>query len=110
MKTTYTILRNGAFALALLGGASLMSVTASANSFDNEGYFGGSWSSIGPSNYYERRHAGRVGPLYGERVYVAPSYAYGPTYDGPAYDDDYVAGPGVTFIGPGGNVLSIDGE
>ena len=61
---------------------------ASANSVDNEGYFGGSWSSIGPSNYYERRHAGRVGPLYGNRVYVAPSYAYGPSYYGSAYDDD----------------------
>lgn len=33
-------------------------------------------------------YAGRVGPLYGNRVYVAPSYAYGPSYYGSAYDDD----------------------
>ena len=82
------IVRHGAFALALLGGAAITAAPASANSVDNEGYFGGSWSSIGPSNYYERRHAGRVGPLYGNRVYVAPSYAYGPSYYGSAYDDD----------------------
>ena len=90
MKATpvNAILRHSAFALALLGGAAITAAPASANSVDNEGYFGGSWSSIGPSNYYERRHAGRVGPLYGNRVYVAPSYAYGPSYYGSAYDDD----------------------
>jgi hypothetical protein len=94
------MLRDGALALALLGAAALTSAPASANSVDNEGYFGGSWSSIGPTNYYERRHAGRVGPLYGNRnrVYVAPYYAYGPAYYGPsAYygvpDDDYAPGP-----------------
>jgi hypothetical protein len=105
------ILRDGALALALLGGAALTSAPASANSVDNEGYFGGSWSSIGPTNYYERRHAGRVGPLYGNRVYVAPYYAYGPAYYGPsAYygvpDDDYAPGPNLTYVGPGA-VLSI---
>jgi hypothetical protein len=105
-----TILRNGTFALALLGGAALTGAPASANSVDNEGYFGGSWSSIGPSNYDERRHAGRVGPLYGNRAYVAPSYGYGPASYGSAYDDDYVAGPSLTFVGPSGAALTIEGE
>jgi hypothetical protein len=72
MKATpvNAILRHGAFALALLGGAAITAAPASANSVDNEGCFGGSWSSIGP--------------LYGNRVYVAPSYAYArPTTDRP---------------------------
>jgi hypothetical protein len=113
MKATpKSILRHGAVALALLGGAALTAAPASANSIDNEGYFGGSWSSIGPSNYYERRHAGRVGPLYGKRLYAAPYYAYGPAYYGPsAYfgvpdDDGYAPGPNLTYVGPGA-VLSI---
>jgi hypothetical protein len=45
----------------------------------------------GPSNYYQRRNAGRVGPLYSHRVYreydPAP-YAY---YGGPAYYSPYTA-------------------
>jgi hypothetical protein len=104
MKKT---LRNGAVALALVGGAALMSAPASANSVHNEGYFGGSWTSIGPGNYYQRRHAGRVGPLYSHRVYrdYGPGpYAY---YGGPAYYSPYyysygygpplVGGPGIGF-------------
>jgi hypothetical protein len=55
-------LRNETVALVLAGGALLAAAPANANAVDNEGYFGGSWSSIGPSNYYQRRHAGRVGP------------------------------------------------
>jgi hypothetical protein len=98
-------LRSGVLAVTLLGSATLMSVLASANSVHNEGYFGGSWSSIGPGNSYQRRHAGRVGPLYGGRRYYreygpAP-YAY---YGGPAYDSYYydygpplIGGPGIGF-------------
>jgi len=77
-------LRNETVALVLAGGALLAAAPANANAVDNEGYFGGSWSSIGPSNYYQRRHAGRVGPLYSHRVYReygAAPYAY---YGGPA--------------------------
>jgi hypothetical protein len=54
-------LRNGAVALVLAGGALLANAPANANAIHNEGYFGGSWNSIGPSNYYQRRNAGRVG-------------------------------------------------
>jgi hypothetical protein len=63
-------LRHETVALVLAGGALLGAAPANANAVDNEGYFGGSWSSIGPSNYYQRRHAGRVG---------APSIATGST-------------------------------
>jgi len=85
-------LRNGAVALALVGSAALASAPANANSVHNEGYFGGSWSSIGPTNYEQRRHAGRVGPLYsgrfarGTAYYGTGPYAY---YGGPAYDSPY---------------------
>jgi hypothetical protein len=42
MKATpvNAILRHSAFALALLGGAAITAAPASANSVDNEGYFG----------------------------------------------------------------------
>jgi hypothetical protein len=100
-------LRNETVALVLAGGALLAAAPANANAVDNEGYFGGSWSSIGPSNYYQRRHAGRVGPLYSHRVYReygAAPYAY---YGGPAYYSPYyysygygpplIDGPGIGF-------------
>jgi hypothetical protein len=41
-------LRNETVALVLAGGALLAAAPANANAVDNEGYFGGSWSSIGP--------------------------------------------------------------
>jgi len=100
-------LRNETVALVLAGGALLAAAPANANAVDNEGYFGGSWSSIGPSNYYQRRHAGRVGPLYSHRVYReygAAPYAY---YGGSAYYSPYyysygygpplIGGPGIGF-------------
>src|SRR5262249_59890397 len=79
-----TTLRNGALALVLAGSTMLATAPAKANSIHDEGYFGGSWTSIGPSNYAEHRNGGRIGPLYGHRLYryygPAP-YAY---YGGPA--------------------------
>jgi hypothetical protein len=98
-------LRNGAIALLLAGGAALVTAPANANAVHNEGYFGGSWNSIGPTDYYDRRHAGRVGPLYSHRIYRAPApYAY---YGGPAYYSPYyysygygpplIGGPGIGF-------------
>jgi len=91
-------LRNGAFALALIGGAALVSAPASANSIHNEGNFGGTWSSIGPGDYSERGFAGRADPLYeGPHVHVGgPGYAEGPpAYSGlsPYYGYEY--GPGI---------------
>ena len=64
-----TTLRNGALALVLAGSTMLATAPAKANSIHDEGYFGGSWTSIGPSNYAEHRNGGRIGPLYGHRLY-----------------------------------------
>ena len=86
-------LRNETVALVLAGGALLAAAPANANAVDNEGYFGGSWSSIGPSNYYQRRHAGRVGPLYSHRVYP---YAYYGGYSY-GYGPPLIGGPGIGF-------------
>jgi hypothetical protein len=96
-------LRIGALALALGGGAALAPAPANANSIHNEGYFGGSWSSIGPTDYHQRRHAGRVGPLYSHRYYrdygsafyVGPNYYYSPYYYD--YGPPLVGGPGIGF-------------
>jgi hypothetical protein len=105
-----TKIRNSAFALALIGGASLLAAPASAGSVQNEGYFGGSWISIAPSNYEAEEYADRIGPLigplYGERVYVAPVYGYvpdayaPPAYDAP-YDYEFGPAPGDTFVEEG---------
>jgi hypothetical protein len=62
-------LRNGALALLLAGGAMLATAPAKANSIHDEGYFGGTWTSIGPGNYAEHRNGGRIGPLYSHRLY-----------------------------------------
>lgn len=100
-------IRNSAFALALIGGAALLSAPASSGSIENEGYFGGSWIAIGPSSYEAELNADRIGPLYGNPVYVAPVYGYVPndygppaSYDAP-YDYEYGPAPGMTFVGPG---------
>jgi hypothetical protein len=76
MKATAlkTTLGSGAFALALIGGAALVSAPASAN--PNQSYWGGSVSSGAPGTYQQVRR----------RVYVPPAYAYDPGYDRPAYD------------------------
>jgi hypothetical protein len=95
MRTT---LRNGAFALALIGGAVLASAPGSANSIHDEGYFGGSWNSIGPGDYSQRGFAGRVGPLYeGPHVYVGgPGYPDAPpAYSGLSPYSGYEYGPGI---------------
>ena len=94
MRTT---LRNGALALALIGGAALVSAPASANSIHNEGKFGGTWSSIGPSDYLDRGYAGRVDPLYeGPHVYTGgPGYAGGGAYSGVSPYYGYTYGPGI---------------
>jgi len=109
-----TEFRNAAFALALIGGASLLSAPAFAGSIQNEGYFGGSWNSIGPSNYEAEENADRIGPLYGERVYLAPVYGYvpdayaPPIYDAP-YDYEYGPAPGESFVSPDSAVwIEID--
>ncbi|MGH6865303.1 MAG: hypothetical protein ACREDO_03805 [Methyloceanibacter sp.] len=100
-------IRNGA--LALVAGAALLTVPAMANSVHEEGNFGGSWSKIEPSSGYygQRRHAGRVGPLYSGPYYRGPSYydprdhtyyafrrSYDSYYYGPGY---YSRGGGVSF-------------
>ena len=100
-----TKFRNTAFTLALIGGAVLLSAPASAGSVQNEGYFGGSWRSIGPSNYEAEETAERIGPLYGGPVYVAPAYgyvpdAYAPPVYGAPYDYEYGPTPGDSFVSP----------
>ena len=106
MKTT---LCRGALALALLGGAALISAPAQAGSLQDEGDFGGTWTPIAPSDHYHQRYADRY---YGAPLYVAPSYAYGPDYyepdhyGPPAY---YDPSPGFALIAPGiGVAIGID--
>jgi hypothetical protein len=105
---TASLLRNGAFALALVAGAALLPQAASAGSVERRGDFGGTWTHIGPSSqdrYYAGRYYDYSGPIY-----VAPSYAYGPDYYepefyGPPVDD----GPGLALVGPGvGLSLDVD--
>ncbi len=100
-----TMLRSFALALALVGGAALISAPAQAGSLQDEGDFGGTWTLIGPSDQY--RH-GYDGPVYGPGYYNPGPYAYyGPPFsDAP---DDYDYGPGIAFIAPGiGVAIGID--
>jgi hypothetical protein len=93
--TSNVRLRNCVLVLALLGGTALLPQIASAGSVQGRGDFGGSWTRIGPSDHERWRYH-----YYGAPVYVAPSYAYGPSYYnyyGPTY---YDYGPGA-FGGPG---------
>jgi hypothetical protein len=102
-----TTLRNGALALVLAGSTMLATAPAKANSIHDEGYFGGSWTSIGPSNYAEHRNGGRIGPLYGHRLYryyrpVPYAYYGGPAYYSPyyysyGYGPPLIGGPGIGF-------------
>jgi hypothetical protein len=86
-------MKQGALALALLGGAALFAAPAVANSIHDEGDFGGGYRIIGPGgperHYYLRHHVFRP---YDEG---RPVYSYG---YGPAWSYDYY-GPG--FWGPG---------
>ena len=74
-------MRQGLITAVLLGGLTLVSAPASANSIHDEGYFGGSYTTIGPGPYYLRRGAGRIGPLHEGR-----GYAYGPPYATYSYE------------------------
>jgi hypothetical protein len=97
------ILRNGALALSLIAGAALIAApatTAEAKSIQRDGYFGGTWSPIGPKNNrhvkrYHRNHGyyarGYYGPRYG---YYGPRYRYG--YYGRPYGY-YDSGPGFSI-------------
>ena len=87
MKATAlkTTLGGGTFALALLGGAALLSAPASAGSVKNAVYRGDS-SGQAPSSYFQEVR---------RRIFVAPAYAYDPYYDGPAY-----YGPSVAYAPP----------
>ena len=91
-------MKQGLIAAVLLSGAGLISAPAWANSIHDEGYFGGGYTYIGPGPYYQRRGAGRIGPLHERRAYV---YNYGPAYPayyGPGYEySPYDYGPVVTF-------------
>lgn len=101
-------LRYGAMALALIGGAALLPQAAAAESFQEGGDFGGTWTRIGPSDQTHWRD----GRDYGAPIYVAPPYAYDldyadPGYYGPPAYYDY--GPGIAIGGPGiGFSIGID--
>jgi hypothetical protein len=94
------IIRNGALALTLAAGAALVAApttTVQAKSFQEDGYFGGTWNPIGPRNnrYVKRYHRhygyydhGYYAPRYG---YYSPRYRYG--YYGRPYG--YFGGPSV---------------
>jgi hypothetical protein len=76
-------IRNGALALGLAAGAALLAApSADARSIQRDGYFGGTWSPIGPKhNRYVKRHHRRHGPAF--YAYTAPrGYYYGPGYYG----------------------------
>ena len=88
--------------LALVGGTTLMSQIASADSVQGRGDFGGTWTRIEPSDDERWHHH------YGDApVYVAPSYAYGPSYYEPNYYGPtyYDYGAGVVIGGPGIGVV-----
>jgi hypothetical protein len=99
-------IRNGALVFSLLAGAALISApatTATAKSIQQDGYFGGTWSPIGPKDNrhvrrYDRRH-GYYGPRRGYYYGPRRGYAYyGPRRDyyyGSPYGYDY--GPGFGF-------------
>src|SRR5262249_37266310 len=57
LKRMNRVLKQAPIAVAVLGSASLISGTASANSVHDEGYFGGGYSYIGPGPYSQRRLA-----------------------------------------------------
>lgn len=87
-------MKHGALALGLIAGALLVTApAATAKSIQRDGYFGGTWSPIGPkNNRHVKRYHRNYGGYYGPRRY---SY-YGPrAYYGDPYYYDY--GPGVGF-------------
>ena len=74
--------------------------SAEARSIQRDGYFGGTWSPIGPrNNQYVRRYHRRHGPTY--YAYGPEYYAYGSRfYARPGYAPGYLYGPGY-YYGPG---------
>ena len=83
-----------ALVFGLVGAIGLVTAPAGANakSIQRDGYFGGTWSPIGPrDNRHVRRHykkwapRGRAfyGPRYGS--YYGPRYGYPRYYYGPGY-------------------------
>ena len=104
--TVIKSLRNGALALALIGGAALLPQAASANSFQESGDFGGTWTLARAT-----RRVGAISGIMAHRSmwrrltpmsWIMPSPAYGP----PAY---YDYGPGIALGGPGiGFSIGID--
>ena len=71
------MIRHSALALSLLAGAALIAAPASvaeAKSIQRDGYFGGTWSPIGPRN---NRYVKRDRRNYGyNRSYNGPRYSY----------------------------------
>ena len=109
-----TTLCRGALALALLGGVALISAPAQAGSLQDEGDFGGTWTShraqrslppplcrslFGAPAIMVRRPTPITGPgltpITGRPVYGAP--------------DEYDYGPGIALVAPGvGLAIDID--
>jgi hypothetical protein len=80
----------GALALSFVAAVALAAAQpAEARSIQRDGYFGGTWSPIGPKhNRHVKRFNRRYGPgafaYYGPRRYYGPGYYYyGPRYRGP---------------------------
>lgn len=91
-------IRNGGLALGLIAGAAFLASPAAAGAIHKNGYFGGTWAPIGPSNNrYVKRHYHRHAPglyAYSEPYYYGPRYRYyAPRYS--YYDPGYY-GPGVS--------------
>jgi hypothetical protein len=88
------IIRNGALALSVLAGAALVAAsatTAMAKSIQQDGYFGGTWSPIGPRNNRHVRNYHRYYGPHGRYAYYGPRYGY---YGAPYY---YDRGPGFSI-------------
>ena len=87
--------------LAVLGGAALLTLPAAADSFHDEGYFGGTYVPIAPSSVYvERYYVEPPLPVYEAPVYPPPpAYAYAP-YAEPGYYGEPYPGPGVAVVDP----------
>ena len=89
------IIRHGALALSVIAGAALVAVpatTAMAKSIQQDGYFGGTWSPIGPRNNRHVRNYYRHHGYYRDYAYYGPRYGY---YGAPYY---YGRGPGFSII------------
>lgn len=100
-KTMNKFMRNGALALSLAAGAALIAAPASvaeAKSIQRDGYFGGTWSPIGPKdNRHVKRHHRSHGYYYGPPrgyAHYGPRRGYYGRYRAPYY---YDRGPGFSI-------------